>query len=269
MIFSYAQVLEDVLLFRALGAIENGFYIDVGANDPVSDSVTKMFYEKGWSGVNIEAAPSWYERLVQDRPRDINLNLAASDEPGTLTFHEIEGSGLSTVSQDFADRHEASGFGRRSYEVRAETLESICEAHVTGPIHFLKIDVEGAEEAVIRGANFTRFRPWIVLVEATEPLTTVPTHGPWDPILVSAGYEFVLFDGLNRFYVAKERPELKPYFVTKADDYERVTSVWARIHWERVAKAQEEEIGRLGAELASANRALDEVRQSTEGAPRA
>ena len=33
------------------------------------------------------------------------LNLAASDEPGTLTFHEIEGSGLSTVSQDFADRH--------------------------------------------------------------------------------------------------------------------------------------------------------------------
>ena len=259
---SFAQALEDVLLFRALGTIEAGFYIDVGANDPITDSVTRMFYDLGWSGINIEAAPFWHGKLVKDRPRDINLNVAASDQSGTLTFHEIEDSGLSTSSADFAARHTASGFRRRSYEVQADTLKAICEAHVAGPIHFLKIDVEGAEEAVIRGADFKNFRPWIILVEATEPLSNVQTHGSWDPLLTAANYEFMIFDGLNRFYVAREHPELKPFFCAKADDYERITAVWTRGHWENVAREREIELVRLGNELAELKEKFERTKES-------
>ena len=54
---SYAQFLEDIQLYRALKEIKNGFYIDVGANHPLDHSVTKLFYEKGWSGINIEPSP--------------------------------------------------------------------------------------------------------------------------------------------------------------------------------------------------------------------
>ena len=53
-IVSYSQNFEDVMLWRALKDVENGFYIDVGANHPAIDSVTKLFYENGWSGINIE-----------------------------------------------------------------------------------------------------------------------------------------------------------------------------------------------------------------------
>ena len=42
---SYAQNFEDVLLWRALRDIEHGFYVDVGAQDPVTDSVSLSFYE--------------------------------------------------------------------------------------------------------------------------------------------------------------------------------------------------------------------------------
>ena len=49
---SYAQNYEDVMLWRALQHIENGFYIDVGAAWPDVDSVTKAFYDKGWRGIN-------------------------------------------------------------------------------------------------------------------------------------------------------------------------------------------------------------------------
>jgi len=45
---SYAQNHEDVLLYRALKGVGKGFYIDVGANDPEEDSVTKAFYDRGW-----------------------------------------------------------------------------------------------------------------------------------------------------------------------------------------------------------------------------
>ena len=48
---SYAQNFEDVMLWRALKHIDCGFYIDVGAQDPVIDSVTKSFYDHGWRGV--------------------------------------------------------------------------------------------------------------------------------------------------------------------------------------------------------------------------
>ena len=51
---SYAQNFEDVMLWRALKHINNGFYIDIGANDPVVDSVSLAFYENGWRGVHVE-----------------------------------------------------------------------------------------------------------------------------------------------------------------------------------------------------------------------
>ena len=54
---SYAQNFEDVILYRALGSIRNGFYIDVGAQHPEIDSVSKAFYDLGWRGVHVEPVP--------------------------------------------------------------------------------------------------------------------------------------------------------------------------------------------------------------------
>ncbi|MFO1146553.1 MAG: hypothetical protein U1E33_08440 [Rhodospirillales bacterium] len=78
---SYAQNFEDVLLFRCFGKLPDGFYVDIGAFDPVVDSVTKAFYDQGWSGINVEHSPS-IEDLRRDRPRDINLAIAISDAEG-------------------------------------------------------------------------------------------------------------------------------------------------------------------------------------------
>ncbi len=75
-------------------------------------------------------------------------------------------------------------------------------------MHFLKIDVEGGERAVLAGAGLRQFRPWIILVEATAPNAQTPTHLAWEDILLAADYRFAWFDGLNRFYVAAERQEL-------------------------------------------------------------
>ena len=52
-IVSYAQNFEDVMLWRALGKVENGFYIDIGAQHPVIDSVSKAFYDNGWRGIHV------------------------------------------------------------------------------------------------------------------------------------------------------------------------------------------------------------------------
>ena len=94
---SYAQNFEDVMLWRALQHVEKGFYIDVGANDPTRDSVSRAFYELGWHGINIEPIDEWFSKLHTHRPRDVNLNVAASAEPGELVIYCVPGTGLSTV----------------------------------------------------------------------------------------------------------------------------------------------------------------------------
>src|SRR3954452_18509279 len=86
---SYAQNAEDVLLQRVFADKSDGFYIDVGANEPVFNSVTKHFALRGWRGVNVEPIPAVYERLCADRQHDINLNVVLSDRPGELTFYEV------------------------------------------------------------------------------------------------------------------------------------------------------------------------------------
>src|SRR5579862_6771353 len=96
-ILSYGQCLEDLRLYHALKQVERGFYIDVGAQHPAIHSVTKIFYDRGWRGINIEPSPAWFASLVSYRPRDINLRVAAAAAAGECDFHEIADSGLSTI----------------------------------------------------------------------------------------------------------------------------------------------------------------------------
>ena len=210
---SYAQNFEDVMLWRALKHIENGFYIDVGAAHPEEWSVTKAFYDRGWRGVSIEPEPDYADLLRQARPRDVVVQAALGAEPGRMTLHRFAGTGLTTFDDGIAARHAEAGFTSLPLKVEVSTLVAICRLHAAKEIHFLKIDVEGAERAVLEGADFAKHRPWIALVEATEPLSMTPNHANWEPMLLAAGYSFVWFDGLNRFYLAEERQAaLRPFF---------------------------------------------------------
>ena len=96
-IVSYAQNAEDVRLARLFDS-SSGFYVDVGAGDPTEFSVTKHFYDRGWAGINVEPGPA-FERLEQQRPRDVNLRLAVAPESGEREFWvSTPHWGLSTLS---------------------------------------------------------------------------------------------------------------------------------------------------------------------------
>lgn len=210
---SYAQNYEDVMLQRALKDVACGFYIDVGANDPETDSVTKAFYDRGWRGINIEPVPTFFQKLNEERPRDINLNFAASANFESSTFYEIPETGLSTFNKDIAEDHKRQhGFDFTIYEVDAKPLTKICEEYHIAPIHFLKIDVEGGEGQVLEGLDFSKIRPWIILVESTIPLSQSENYSEWEHYLLESEYTFVYFDGLNRFYVANEKSNLAKAF---------------------------------------------------------
>jgi FkbM family methyltransferase len=209
---SYAQNFEDVMLWRALKDVEKGFYIDVGANDPVIDSVTKAFYDAGWHGINIEPLKSHWEDLSAARPRDINLQCAAGDVSGDLEIWEADVRGWATASPEVIEKHQEGGHKGRHYQVSVKTLTEICAEHAVGDVHFLKVDVEGFEKQVLVGMNFMAVRPWIVVVEATIPDSAKENYKEWEAILLGCNYSFAYADGLNRYYISGERKKLKRAF---------------------------------------------------------
>src|SRR3990167_1087643 len=207
---SYAQNFEDVMLWRALKQVQGGFYIDVGAAWPVEHSVTKAFYDRGWQGINIEPNPQLNQQLQEERRRDISLRVAVSDHEGVLPMSFVYDTGLSTLDEAIAEQHQSSGWEADRQDVRVTTLAAIWEQHVpTGQsVHFLKVDVKGFEESALRGNDWTKNRPWIVVVEATLPMSQVESHETWEPILLDANYKLAYVDGLNRYYLAAEHAEL-------------------------------------------------------------
>jgi FkbM family methyltransferase len=205
---SYAQNGEDVVLVRALGSITDGRYVDVGANDPIADSVTYAFYQRGWSGITIDPMHAYAEKQRAQRPRDIMIEAAITNDPsGSVTLHQIADTGLSTLVDDIGQDHVAAGWTVEDVIVPTRRLDDVLgDAGWQGlDIHLMLIDTEGAERSVLETIDLQRWRPWVMVVEATKPMSSDPTHEQWESILTKADYRFCLFDGLSRFYVAQEK----------------------------------------------------------------
>ncbi|QBY54024.1 FkbM family methyltransferase [Cupriavidus oxalaticus] len=262
---SYAQNFEDVMLWRALKDVSNGFYIDIGANDPDVDSVTRAFYDRGWSGINVEPVEQYYKALVEKRPRDLSVLAAIGAKPGHVDFFEFENTGLSTTQKEVAEAHHSSGREFATSSVEVMTLAAIWDKYVSGDVHFLKIDVEGGEEAVLRGSDFRHHRPWIIVVEATKPLDGLLVAEAWHDLVVSAGYRKVYFDGINEYFLAIEHEALAAAFEVPPNYFDHFRLSRGH-HLSYPVADLEKEVGLARDEVREAVAALSEMRAKAESA---
>ena len=220
---SYSQNFEDLILAGILKSVNEGFYVDVGANHPEQDSVTKILYDKGWTGINIEPNDSLHVALCAQRPADINLKIGLSSQPGQLVFRSYEAlDGLSTFSADSKVNIEkvrpTTPFADLLVEVRR--LSDVLREHrPSGEIHFLKIDVEGMEFEVLLGNQWDQFRPWVLCIERPhlERNQNRALAAAMSTFLDSWHYAAVFFDGINDYFVANEHAGIWDGF-SYADD---------------------------------------------------
>ena len=208
------------MLRRALNNVARGFYIDVGAQDPIVDSVSMGFYEEGWRGVHVEPVASYAARLRAQRPDELVVQAALGAQRGTLRFFDVVETGLSTADPNVAARHRESGRTVREVEVPCLTLAELMAPYADIDVHWLKIDVEGYETAVLQGWT-SAVRPWVVVVESTAPLTQAASHREWEELVLAHGYAFSYFDGLNRFYIRVDHEELRPAFAHGPSVFDR------------------------------------------------
>lgn len=223
-IVSYSQNAEDVRLARVFDD-SSGFYVDVGAGDGLEFSVTRLFYERGWSGINIEPVSATFAALQTARPRDVNLQVAvAADEEPRDFWVSSPHSGISSLYPPESDQL-PDGFQLERTTINCKPMRRILAEHAQGlQVDFMTIDVEGAEGEVIRSIDFESIRPTVLVVESVVPLTFEPSHENWESVLIDSGYVFATFDGINRYYVEGSYEDLATvlaYPVSVLDQFTR------------------------------------------------
>jgi FkbM family methyltransferase len=224
---SYTQNLEDYHLSLAFAGRKSGTYIDVGGGHPVADNVSFWFYERGWHGVVVEPQAELTGLYARLRPRDTAVCGLIGRQNGEIDFHVVDRlHGFSTTVEHVARQAQQFGVGYRTVRMTVTTLAQLCAQHDLKEIDFLKIDVEGSEADVLHGGDWGRYRPKVVLVEAVTPGSGEPAWAQWEPFLLAQGYQFALFDTLNRFYVAQEHPEILARLPSERAPWDKVRHMY-------------------------------------------
>lgn len=188
----YSQEGEDLILARFFGYQADGFYVDVGAHHPLRFSNTQLFYDRGWSGINIDAMPGSMAPFRVHRKRDINLETGIGDVAGTLRFHIFDEPALNTFDADIAAQQNAGAYNlEKVIDVEVTTLRDILSKYVPAnkAIDFLSIDVEGRDLQVLQSNDWNRFRPRVIVAESLRSRLGEMSADPVAVFLDGIGYE--------------------------------------------------------------------------------
>ncbi len=179
-----------------------GTYIDIGANDGLTGSNSKLLEELGWTGLLVEPNPSLQNELRKNRPNAIIKQVAISNEKD-VTFHCVEGKdnlhGLSRInsSTEFLEHVKIHDGKIKQVKVECRTLTQIIdESDLKDCIDFLSIDVEGHELTVLKTLNFESYKPSLICLEDNTKGECLKCHN----YLKKHGYTYIARTGVNDWY---------------------------------------------------------------------
>ncbi len=166
---TFAQCGEDIIikfLFESL-QIEKGFYLDIGANDPVKYSNTCLLYKMGWSGVNVDPQAGAIKKFNAQRKRDVNLQVGIGSTSGEFNLNIFSPDTLSTFDDDIARRYESLGHKLvRQEKMTLMTLKDLMSTvHFKGEVDLLSLDIEGGEMSVIHQFAQLQVLPKVIICE--------------------------------------------------------------------------------------------------------
>lgn len=174
----------------------NGYFVEVGANEPRLRSQTWHLEQAGWTGVLVEPQPDLVRELRASRTAKVFA--VACSSPGnagrTMPLHvagplsSLDRSGMAPGATPQA-----------VIEVPIRTLDSILEeAEAPVGFDFLSIDVENHEIEVLSGFSLARWKPRLVMLE--DHVADLAKH----MFMTGAGYRIVRRYENNGWYVPRD-----------------------------------------------------------------
>ena len=205
---SYSQYGEDLILKGLMerdqiDPSKKGFYLDVGAHHPNRFSNTKLFYDLGWSGINIEPNEGTKNLFDKTRSRDKTLEIGLGKRCGYQKFFLYNESALNSFNNRDSELSDTPYLSTGSKVIEITRMEDILkEFHaerLTEP-NFLDIDVEGLELEVLEGNNWCKYKFNYILIEQKIQSIDSIKHSSLFNFLSDKGYELLAHNGLSGFY---------------------------------------------------------------------
>jgi FkbM family methyltransferase len=187
---------EHQLKLAFFAGARDGYFVEVGANDPIRGSQTLELERLGWKGVLIEPQPDLAQKFRGSRRAHI-VAVACSSPANNRHMMTLHMAGPhSSLNDELA----AAGVkSESSIQVPVRTLDEVLtDVNAPAPLDFVSIDVEGHELDVLKGMNLGRWQPRLILLE--DHLTSLAAHR----YVTRKGYRLVRRTGLNSWYVPRE-----------------------------------------------------------------
>lgn len=156
----HSQIGQDKWVIETMFPGEsNGFFLDVGSADGTQLSNSKALEERGWTGICVDPFPKNMEGRTCRMFKDVVFS-----EPGKKVSFQAAGE-IGGVT-DTLGALKGSALAAPAVELTTTTLTAIlAEANAPELIHFMSLDIEGAELEALKAFPFDKHRIGAMAVE--------------------------------------------------------------------------------------------------------
>jgi FkbM family methyltransferase len=231
----HGQIDQDRLINEHLTHdMREGVFVDIGAYDGVQFS-NSLFFERelGWRGVCIEANPQVFAALSSNRPLARNFNVAAGASAGESEFVVVEGSAMlsgfpSGIDDERVRRETAINGGKsRTIMVPVRRVDELLAELGIHEVHYLSLDVEGAEMDVLDGLDFDKVLVHSMSIEAN-----------------TRAHRDVLRRRLSKRFIYAGRSDFETFFVHRQGEFAKkakslatkLKGPWLKRQFKRIAR---------------------------------
>jgi FkbM family methyltransferase len=203
----YSQGGEDVHLLTLLGDKPNGFYIDIGCNDPIHYSNTFKMYTLGWTGILVDGNPRLIEKARKVRKKDICVNALISNEVREMDFYLSESNLISSLDPVHAASYTDHDGKTQKVRMSSMTIDQIIDQYlpVGKIIDLLSIDVEGHDFEVLQSITLSRHRPGVIVIEDLGQMKNNLDENTYVKYLKKYQYVLVSTDRQNLYFMPEEK----------------------------------------------------------------
>ena len=150
------------VIFRMFPGVANGYFVDVGSGHGTIGSNTKALEDLGWTGICIDPFPT----AMEGRTCRMEKVVVSSVAGQTVKFHTHAGlGGIADTLGKWKDEASKSPIVELTTTTLGEVLD---RSRAPSFIHFMSIDIEGAELEALKGIPFDRYRFGAMAIEHND-----------------------------------------------------------------------------------------------------
>lgn len=190
---SFSQFGQDKWVSEIVfPGVADGYFVDVGSADGTVGSNTKLLEQHGWRGICIDPFP----KNMADRTCQMFKDVVSSESGQQVQFREA--GDLGGIDQSLGAWKNTAKEAPLVEFTTVTLADVLARGRAPRYIHYMSLDIEGAELAALQGFPFDQYKVGAMTIEHNYE---EPKRSNIKAFLESRGYRRAFTSILDDFYV--------------------------------------------------------------------